>query len=832
LETPAGTEEIQPPLPPSPARARPWLPPLAIVLLVLAFFSPFLLQGKVFLAADTLYEYYPWKADAPPGFSAHNTLITDPVNQNYSFLHLFNRQLKQGQFTLWSPYLLGGIPVFSGRSYPPTLFFHRFFSTATAMTLMLMTHLLLMGLFMYLYLKEIGAGNRGAVFGAAAYMFNGCAMVWLSFETVIPTSAYLPLLLFVMERFQTPRRYFFAFLGAFVLGLVFLVGHIQYILYVGLVMVFYSGFLLLRAALRRAPLAEMGAIAACCAVTALGGVLVGAIELLPNWEVINYSSRVSRSFDFNGLFSVLGRVPYRWLVTLVFPDYFGSPPMRFNLFPAAAAEYQNYNELCYYLGIPTLFAMVALAVKPRTAHARFFLVLTVVTTAMLAGSVLFYPLFTFYPGLAKLNPTRMIFIFVFAAAAAAGLGIRNIEEASGKMRWVLTGSSLALMATVAILALASSSRGAIGFFNREQVGLANAAPPWVFEKLSSLRSLASPVIAKQLVIALLAGVLVSLWAWLGKKRWSVAFAVLLTGLLGYDLITFGWGYNTLVEQKEVFPSTPSIEFLRRQTGPFRVVSDTGHGLYVNALQPFGIQEIGGYASVYPERVNKLMSAIEYGPSALIGMRFDRWVMFSNVQHPLFDLLNVRYVLTAPNSPLPPNLKFKLVFAGDLLVYENLAVFPRAFAVHRPVQFVDAESIISYMNSGQFNPSREVVLEEAQPAAMVAAAAAATAPSRVDVTSYDNDRIDLTAAMSAPGWVVLSDSFFPGWKAEIDGQPARILRADCALRAVAVPGGSHKILFTYRPSALSTGRALCAVGLLLCCAGMVLTRKKTRIFRTS
>lgn len=830
---PTPAEPLDPPGPSSsPACFPRWLPPLAIVLLVLVFFAPFFLQGKVFLAADTLSLYYPWKSFAPPGFTTHNNLITDPVNMNYSFSHIYNEQLKQGRLAIWSPYVLGGIPVFSGRSYPLNLFFHRFFSTTAALTLVLLTHLLLMGLFMYLYLKEIGAGNRGAVFGATAFMFNGCAMVWLSFETVIPTAAYVPLLLLIMERFQGRRRFFFAFLGALVLGLVFLIGHIQYILYVGMIMLIYGTFLLVCAALRKAPPSEFAAFAACAAITAVGGVLIGALELLPSWEVINYSSRVGRTFDFNGIFTTLGRVPYRWLVTLVFPDYFGSPVLRFNLFPTAGGEYINYNELCLYLGVPTLFALLALAIRPRTAHGRFFLGLTVAMLAMLAGSFLFYPFFKIYPGMDKLNPIRMIFIFVFAASAGAGLGVSNIEAAAGKLRWVLLGSTLALTALVAVLALTGTADGTMKFFNREQLGAGNSMSPWLFEKLRNMRSLSSPIIVKPLIIALLAGTLVSLWVWFGKKRWAALFPVLLIALLGYDLITFGWNYNTLVDPSMIYPTTPSIDFLRKQPGPFRVVSDTGRGFYVNVFQPYGIQEIGGYASVYPERVNKLMSAIEYGSGAYRGILFDRWVMFRNVLNPLFDLLNVRYVLTAPNVRLQENPKYRLVSFGDMSVYENLQVLPRAFAVHRPVLLKDSAEIIAYMNSERFDPRREVVLEEEQPAAFVADAAGAAAPSRVTVTRYAFDTVEIAAEMSAPGWVVLSDNFFPGWEATVDGKPARILRANCSLRAVAVSGGSHQLVFNYRPRAITNGRMISAVGLLFITAGIVLSWTGTGFTRKS
>ncbi len=805
-----------------PTRLRPWLPPLAIALVVLAFFTPFLFQGKLFLAADTLYQFYPWKSYAPPGFVAHNTLITDPVNMNYSFSHLYNQALKQAQFVTWSPNILGGIPVSGGRNYPFNLLLHGLLPTHVALTLSLLVHLSMMGWFMYRYLREIGAGDRGAVFGGVVYAFNGCAMVWLSFETFIPHAAYVPLLLLLMERFQGPRRFFNALLGALVLGLVLLLGHIQYTLYVGMILLFYGAFLVGRAALRGAG-AEIASLAACGAITAGGGLLLGVVELLPAYEVISYSSRASRTFDFAGLFNTLGSLPYRWLVTLVFPDYFGSPVLRIGAFPSAPKEYLNYNELCLYMGVPTLFAFLALALRPRTAHARFFLGLTVVTTAMLAGSFLFYPFFALLPGMDKLNPTRMLFIFVFAAAATAGLGLRNLEEARGGWRRVQLGGILALTGAIVVLAFASSSSGVITFFSGGHLG-AGAEGQWYSGQLRALRALSSPVIAKPLVIALLSGALFWLWVRFGERRWAALLPALLLTILAFDLITFGWNYNTLVEPRHIYPMTPSLEFLRKQPGPFRVVQDAGRGLYVNVLQPYGIQEVGGYANVYPERVNKYLSFAEYGPASFRGALFDRWVMFRNVTSPLLDVFNVKYVLTAPGVRLPEGQGYRLVFNQDLAIYENLRALPRAFAVHRPVLLKETNEIISYMASGRFDPRAEVILEEEPAAVLAARGGASAAPSTVSVERYRFDEVKLGAEMAADGWVVLADSYYPGWEATVDGAPARILRADCTLRAVAVPAGRHTVVFRYRPRAILVGRLVSLAALLLVLGGLVVTRR--------
>jgi hypothetical protein len=133
---------------------------------------------------------------------------------------------------------------------------------------------------------------------------------------------------------------------------------------------------------------------------------------------------------------------------------------------------------------------------------------------------------------------------------------------------------------------------------------------------------------------------------------------------------------------------------------------------------------------------------------------------------------------------------------------------------------DVADIVSYMNSSRFDPRAEVVLEEELPASVDAAPAAA---SSAEIKRYVFDQVEIAAEMSASGWVVLSDAFFPGWEATVDGVTTKILRADCALRAVAVPQGSHRVVFRYRPRSVVYGRITCAIGLLAVAAGLVSLR---------
>lgn len=792
--------------------------PLAILAAVLVFFGPWLFGGKIFLAADTLAGFYPWRHTAPQGFRPHNTLITDPVN--YGYPENYNRQLKAGELSNWNPYVMMGVPAVNsagmgvvGRRYPVKLLLHRLFPTNAALMLFFLLHLLCMGLFMYLYLAEIGAGRRGALFGALVYMFNGCAMVWFSFDTVIPVGACFALLLYLMEGFLGPQRYRYAAGASLAFGALMLLGHIQYNLYVGMMLCFYAPLLLYRSWRRGGGRREMIAIVACLALMVGGGAIIGAAEILPMLEVIRESSRIARDFDFNGLFTTLGRVPFRYLVTLVFPDYFGSPVLGYNLIPSLPTqEYMNYNELTLYLGIPALFGLLAAGVSLTTTLPRFYFALTLATIGMMTGTYLFYPFFALFPGLDRLNPTRIIFLFSLVASVSAGLGVRALEDLTPRRRNVFLGLSGALLLATAGLALWGTRADAIAFFDAEMLQKFGRG---IVSQLARLRSLSSPTIAHPLTLTALTAALFAVYALFPRRRFALVPFTLILALAGYDLISFGWGYNTWVRPEQIYPKTPAIGFLQSQPGPFRVVQDVRSGLYVNTLNPFQIQELGGYTNVYPQRVNRLASYLEFGDWALAGGRsFDRWVTFTRHDSPLYDLLNVRYLLTAPGMQVPAGSKYRLAYVNDLAVFENTRALPRAFLAHRAAVINDVDQALRHLGSPQFDPSSEVVLEGAPPADFTPRMPSPTEPDRVAIERYEPDTVVISASTSANGWLVLSDTHYPGWGARLDGRETPILRADVNLRAVAFPAGRHTVVFSYEPAAVRWGILLSTGGGLI------------------
>ncbi|MEA3376895.1 MAG: YfhO family protein [Chloroflexota bacterium] len=170
-------------------------------------------------------------------------------------------------------------------------------------------------------------------------------------------------------------------------------------------------------------------------------------------------------------------------------------------------------------------------------------------------------------------------------------------------------------------------------------------------------------------------------------------------------------------------------------------------------------------------------------------------------------------------------RFRPVHSGDVKIYENLDVLPRAFVVPRAQVVNDEQEALRAMQQPGFDPSSEVVLHEDAHSCSNGQIWSATAseavagqdrPPSMDatITSYRPERAVIEAQLDEPGYLVMTDAWYPGWLATVDGERAPICRADVLFRAVALDAGAHRIVFTYRPSGAAVGAAITLAALAL------------------
>jgi hypothetical protein len=172
--------------------------------------------------------------------------------------------------------------------------------------------------------------------------------------------------------------------------------------------------------------------------------------------------------------------------------------------------------------------------------------------------------------------------------------------------------------------------------------------------------------------------------------------------------------------------------------------------------------------------------------------------------------------------------------GAVDLYENLKVMPRAWFVRRVVA-LPSEQVLQVIRTGQFNdgapfdPADTALfeIEDFGGRALSLPPVRETTAAEVRITSYAPQRIELATHNSQPGFLALSEIYYRGWDATLDGERIPVERVNYTLRGVAVPPGDHRIEFAFRaPSVLAGGR-LTLAGLLLLLAGPVITRVRQR-----
>jgi hypothetical protein len=148
------------------------------------------------------------------------------------------------------------------------------------------------------------------------------------------------------------------------------------------------------------------------------------------------------------------------------------------------------------------------------------------------------------------------------------------------------------------------------------------------------------------------------------------------------------------------------------------------------------------------------------------------------------------------------------------LYENPNALPRAYVVHR-AEVVSDRDLLNRLISPDFNPWTTALLEEPLPAGEASALAGAPlrSSSMARITRYEPHRVKVEAEMAAPGLLILSDTYYPGWKVTVDGLPAPLLRVNYALRGVYLLAGTHHVDFYFAPIFFYVGLMLTGATLI-------------------
>ncbi|MCL4394153.1 MAG: YfhO family protein, partial [Chloroflexi bacterium] len=457
---------------------------LAFLALAALFLAPVTFGGASLVPFDNLFRFPPWSTFASQfGVTTpHNELVSDLLLENYAWKKFIVDSLQAHEIPLWNPHLFAGVPFLAAGQnsalYPFSLLFY-ILPVDRAFGYFVALQLAIAALAMYALMRVHGLSRFAASLSGIVFAFSGFMIVSTAFPMILSAAAWLPAILacveLVVRARSDDRKVFFALVGAVLVGIQFLAGHIEISIYTLIVTAFYA---LWRVVAARRPPADRPAQELAAGADArnatdgslryrvrnlllVGGMTVlgtalGAILLAPMFELVENNFR-SGSVNFQ---DVLGwAYPPRQLVTFLIPDFFGNPTSHsyFDVFDLTNHRapfgtifwgVKNYVEAGAYVGIlPLALALVACIAALRhyvsrrsgTPSARgvpseqwpslvaLFAVLSVLSLFLIFPTGLYAVLFYLVPGFNQLHtPFRWVFPLTLSVAALAGIGVERL----------------------------------------------------------------------------------------------------------------------------------------------------------------------------------------------------------------------------------------------------------------------------------------------------------------------------------------------------------------------------------------------------------------------
>lgn len=764
-------------------------------LLVLVFLSPVFTGHKTFSTVHELQQRaYPWHDPRHPPKTPYFVQMDQAANY-YPWAVLTDNSLREhGELPLWDPQSFAGHPLYAnaqtGLAYPPRLVLAELVSPAWNHDLYVMFHMWLGGLAMFALLKEFGARYAGALLSGVAWAFSSFSAFWIQLENFAVILALLPLIVLCIHRWHARRSWRALAVGGLLLGVVFIGGSPDISIPCYVLAFAYTACLSvtrLVAEWSQLAIRRRLVIAAAPGVLGIIALAVAAVALLP---FLALQSRYAREPFTLAENLKLGNVaPGDFLHTFV--------PVKLPLVSSSTAVFVG--------SIAGLLAIVAFFRRhPGAGLGRGIVIFMILFFSVRPFQWLVYnavPKLNFVGGLG-----RTLFVWVFAVAILAGLGLDAVVAAVRRRNRAGTADPAAPDPFAA-----SAPRG-------------DDRLPW--ERWSAgLRRRLAPV----------------------RRAAPAVVAMACVGVTATQLIVYMRDANPPFpprSRSHLFPDTPAITAVREVIGPKpgreRVLPFTGPtgGPPVTVPLPWAtplaldLPSAGGYEGSLPKDTADLwrlvtgesLAAVRRNPVRYaFGPYFDR-----DTRMDLLGRVGVAAVLTEPNASFSADQlqtgRLRETYRGsDGVVFEVLDRPTRAFLVDRTVHVEETDQALRRFVSADFDPRREVILEGAGNArdrspATTGSAGAVAGQVRWRTDSPNEVRLEVRS--DKPAWLVVLDSWDPGWSASVDGQGTDIVRADYNFRAVRVPAGTSTVRMSYRPPGLVVGTAVSGLTVALIVAVLV------------
>ncbi len=744
-------------------------------------------------------------------FIVSNGLIfgSDVLELGYFARHWYAEVVRSAHvFPLWNPYLFGGLPfvdAMHGDIFYPTTLLQLIMPVHRAMGWKLVVHVFLAGAVTYGWLRHLKVSPPIATWGGVAYMLAPVliSLIYPGHDGKLFVTALTPLAIWVTDWAITRGGVLrFATLSLVVALLIF-TAHMQLAYFTTWAIVVLAAFRLVQAWRAGEPRLRVGGrLGALALAGALGALAIGAVQIwAPLSYLTQYSQRVEKTTEAEEergyAYSTSWSLHPEEAFSLVVPEFVGG---NIATEEGVANTYwgRNLFKLNHeYAGlVPLLLVPLAFLNRRRRGETWLFTGLAVASLVYALGATtpLFYLFYWLVPGVKLFRaPSSIMYIFAISVITVAALGLEGMrgdghkpssDVSEGKTvvyLWAATG----VFALLAVLA----STGAL-------------TDLWVsvlYRDIATAKSAALdanlPNLQRGLwLTVLITGLLAAAYQLRARRSlnelvWIGALVLLST----FDLLRVDSQFIQVINPALIYPRDDTTEFLVERGAtedPFRVFQHGSAPYRLNQFAFHGLEQLQGHHGNELGRYKDLITRAQ-SPEHLLR---------------ILRLLNVRYVVSGAPIQVP---ELREVHRGRRsLVYELTGSFPRAFLVSRFETLPDSLALDRLLSSN-FDPAAEIILPQDYDGEIYGQVQGTVRWLERGLNSYT-----LEVDSSQPGYLVITDNYYPAWKAEVDGASQPLLRANYTMRAIQLPAGRHQVRLYYRSPLLSASLWTTGLSLIL------------------
>lgn len=779
---------------------------VAIMLLLLSviFMSPGLLPGRVAAPMDQLLSFQPWHTYYPKV----NTPITggDLLLQQLPWRHWAQQEIAAGRFPLWASSPAGGMPLFAsmqpGVLYPLHLLWI-LIPVEVGLGVIMALRLWLAGLGVWFFLRALGLHPAAALLSALGFMFSAWFVDWLTWQH---TSVYLLLPWMAWAVYAwccAGKRAALPWL-ALLVGCGIFGGHPETLFIIGIVVAVWALSLLDFGNLRK-----LGRQTTGLAIAVALGAALGAIQLLPFLSILDLTrTGITRLTSGQSSAHLEAQMMFDFLL----PRTWGH--LSEGVLASDATIFTEGNGYFGLVAVLGLFLAVIAAVRRRLP---FRLALPWLAVGILAWLITFDEnvgaSVRGLPGFDRSNNVRWVAVIGFGALVTSAFGWDWLARQSAKWASQKRASLqvVALALTVAGLGtMAVHAAGVLPSPTMEQDGF------WLIVN-DSYRSYWA-IWTAGVSLALLGAT--ALWASAWRARWLGP--VLLAAVLVLDLWRLLFTINGTAPIEKYYPATSFLNQVKALVPSTERILTEGDGLPSNTALVFGIRDWRAQDPMLTQRAYR--AALMLDPDMRDSIWTEYNMFLTDLRLPVAPLLGVQYfIFPAGRDPNLPGLTDKTVPQFTRLAYKEGLGLWKAEGVPGFTYLSDNIAVaanereaLSWMNNLDWTKTRSypaLVEANASEVSNISYDPSGSSPGSTSVLEYTPGHIKIRVEARHNALLVVAESWYPGWRATLDGNPVGVLHTNYLSQGVVVPAGTHTVDLEYSPGAFKYGALLSGLSLL-------------------